>query len=105
MGSEGQPVDLSRLAQDARYELTLKAAESEEERTARLEREGREHKVRVLKEVVLFFVALLGAGVIGWYCVVVLTDTAAPEGAKKWAMSILSAAASGIMGYLLGKKA
>ncbi|MGH8651356.1 MAG: hypothetical protein ACREYE_03820 [Gammaproteobacteria bacterium] len=53
----------------------------------------------------MFFVALLGAGVIGWYCFVVLTDTAAPEGAKKWAMSILSAAASGIMGYLLGKKA
>lgn len=81
------------------------SSRSEEERIARLEREGWGHKVRVLKEVVLFFVALLGAGVIGWYCFVVLTDTAVPEGAKKWAMSILSATASGIMGYLLGKKA
>ncbi len=105
-GSDPRPVtDLGVLARDARYELTRKAAEGEEEGTARLQREGWEHKVKPLKDVALFLAALLGAVVIVYYCLTVLNDPAAREDTQKWAMSILSGAVSGIVGYLLGKKA
>ena len=62
-----------------------------------------EMKVRLYKEVALFSVALLATVAILVLCVV--TVCSAPTGSedKKWAMSVLSAATAGIIGYLVRK--
>lgn len=60
-----------------------------------------ERRVRLFKDVALFIVALAFVIVIAWLCYSTLTSAAATADEKKWAMSVLSAAAGGIVGYLI----
>ncbi len=62
-----------------------------------------ERRVRLFKDVVLFVLAVVFVVIITWVCVSTLGSHAATEEEKKWAMSILTAAAGGMVGYLIRK--
>ena len=68
----------------------------------REETEG-ERRVRLFKDVALFVVALAFVVLIAWLCVSTLLSIAATAEEKKWAMSVISAAAGGVIGYLVRK--
>ncbi len=59
--------------------------------------------VRLFKDVVLFVLAVGFVLVIVWMCIGTMVSPAAQPEEKKWAMSILSAAAGGMIGYLIRK--
>lgn len=62
-----------------------------------------ERKVRLFKDVSLFLVAIVFVVLIAWLCFSTLLSPGATAEEKKWAMSVLSAAAGGIIGYLIRK--
>ena len=74
------------------YNLSLEPKESFSER-----------RVRLFKDVMLFLVAIGFVVIIVWLCLGTLQDPASSAEAKKWAMSVLSAATGGILGYLVRK--
>ena len=59
--------------------------------------------VRLFKDVALFLVAVGFVVLIVRLCYETLSSSAASAEEKKWAMSVLSAATGGIVGYLLRK--
>ena len=62
-----------------------------------------ERGVRLFKDVVLFLSALGFVLLVGWLCYGTLTSPTASPDEKKWAMSIISATAGGLVGYLIRK--
>ena len=62
-----------------------------------------EHYVRLFKDLALFVAALGFVMLIVGLCYSTLTAPAATAEEKKWAMSVLSAAAGGLIGYLIRK--
>ncbi|WGF90567.1 hypothetical protein [Marinivivus vitaminiproducens] len=83
-------LDISQPASGKGYDVKISPEESLGER-----------RVRLFKDVVMFLVAVGFAVLIVSLCYATLTspDTSADE--KKWAMSVLSAATGGIIGYLI----
>jgi hypothetical protein len=59
--------------------------------------------VRLFKDLVLFVLAVGFVLVIVWICIGTMVSSTAQAEEKKWAMSILSAAAGGMIGYLIRK--
>ena len=59
--------------------------------------------VRLFKDVALFFVAIGFVILLAVLCYGTLTSSTTTPEEKKWAMSILSGAAGGIIGYLIRK--
>ena len=68
----------------------------------REETEG-ERRVRLFKDVALFVVAIGFVVLIVMLCYSTLSSATASADEKKWAMSVISAAAGGIIGYLVRK--
>lgn len=62
-----------------------------------------ERGVRLFKDVALFVVAIGFVTLVVWLCYATLLSSAATAEEKKWAMSVLSAATGGIVGYLVRK--
>lgn len=62
-----------------------------------------ERSVRLFKDVALFLVAIAFVMLIAWLCYSTLASPSATAEEKKWAMSVLSASAGGIIGYLVRK--
>jgi hypothetical protein len=62
-----------------------------------------ERRVRLFKDLALFVVALGFVLLVGWLCYSTLTSLTASADEKKWAMSIISATAGGLVGYLIRK--
>ena len=62
-----------------------------------------ERHVRLFKDVALFLLAISFVILIGWLCYSTLISLSASAEEKKWAMSILSASAGGMIGYLVRK--
>ena len=62
-----------------------------------------EQRVRLFKDVVLFLVAVGFVIVVVGLCLATLQSAQASADEKKWAMSVLSAATGGIIGYLVRK--
>lgn len=62
-----------------------------------------ERYVRLFKDVALFVVAIGFVMLIVWLCYSTLSSSTALAEEKKWAMSVLSAATGGIIGYLVRK--
>ncbi|NOT68892.1 MAG: hypothetical protein HOP04_11380 [Methylophilaceae bacterium] len=60
-----------------------------------------ERNVRLFKDVTLFMVAVAFVTLIAWLCYSTLSAPNATADEKKWAMSVLSAATGGIIGYLV----
>jgi hypothetical protein len=96
---EIQPLGL----EDFVGKVTLEKEDSQD-KTARLTRENRDHWVRIIKELLLFLVGLVGAVLIVMYCISIVNDNSSPKEIKEWAMAIISGLVSGLVGYLLGKR-
>ncbi|CAG7857557.1 hypothetical protein MCAMS1_02426 [biofilm metagenome] len=62
-----------------------------------------ERKVRLFKDVALFVVAIIFVSLIVGYCFLTLVSADASPDSKRWAQSVLSASAGGILGYLIKK--
>ena len=62
-----------------------------------------ERSVRLFKDVVLFLIAAGFVIAIAVFCYLTMISTTASADEKKWAMSILSAATAGLIGYLIRK--
>ena len=75
-------LDLNNPPQNHKYSVSVEREETAGER-----------RVRLFKDVVLFSVAIMCFNTL-------LSDTASAE-EKKWAMSILPAAAGGTIGYIV----
>jgi len=85
-------IDLSTPPPNHRYSISVEREETAGER-----------KVRLFKEVALFLVAVCFVVLIAWLCYRTLTSSTAAPDEKKWAMSVLSAATGGVIGYLVRK--
>lgn len=85
-------IDLDKPPPNHNFKISVEREESDGERRARL-----------TKDLALFFAALAVVGVVVWLATsTVLSPTAGAED-RKWAMSILTAIAGGLVGYLVRK--
>jgi len=85
-------IDLNSLSSDHNFSIKVERIETMGERG-----------VRLFKDIILFLTAICFVGLIAWLCFhALLSDGTSPD-EKKWAMSVLSAAAGGIIGYLIRK--
>ncbi len=62
-----------------------------------------ERNVRLFKDVALFLVGIAFIGILVWICLDTLKSPSASAEEKKWAMSTITAAAGGVIGYLVRK--
>ena len=85
-------IDLNQPPPNHSYSVSIEREETEGER-----------RVRLVKDMTLFFVAISFVMVMAWLCVSTLNAESASADEKKWAMSLLSAATGGIIGYLVRK--
>lgn len=85
-------IDFQNPPPDHKYKFSFEPNESTADRN-----------VRLFKDVVVFLLAVGFVLLIVWLCVSTVWSTSAQPEEKKWAMSILSAAAGGIIGYLIRK--
>ena len=83
-------IDLNAPPPNHKFSVSIEREESEGDR-----------RVRLFKDVALFLVAIAFVLLITWLCYSTLTSPSASAEDKKWAMSLLSAATGGIVGYLL----
>jgi hypothetical protein len=101
--------DLDELSQ--RYRLSIEPQEDSTERAHRHRQEWLATRIREILHGLLVVFALGTVGVMVWYCLGILTGYVAVSGAspavmaeaQKWAMVILGAIASGLIGFLTGK--
>jgi hypothetical protein len=85
-------IDLNNPPPNHRFRVSVEREETEAERD-----------VRLAKDVGVFILAVVFVSAIYYLAFVTATSaTAAPE-EKKWAMSVLSAGAAGLVGYLVRK--
>ena len=85
-------IDLNNPPPNYHYSLSV----NREEATA-------ERNVRLVKELGIFFLAIVFVSAIYWLAYNTATSPTAGADEKKWAMSILSAGAAGLVGYLVRK--
>ena len=71
--------------------------------TVKPEETSRDAWARVIKDFVLFFAALAFLGVLALICFNTVQSQVATAEEKKWAMSFLTGAAGGLVGYLIKK--
>jgi hypothetical protein len=85
-------IDLNNLPPNHRFKASVEREETEAERN-----------VRLGKEVVVFALAAAFVSAIYYLAFVTATSPTATPEEKKWAMSVLSAGAAGLVGYLVRK--
>jgi hypothetical protein len=85
-------IDLNNPPPNYRYKVSVDRNETPAERG-----------VRLVKDLVVFLLAVLFVVAINWLCYNAITSPTASGEEKKWAMSILSASAGGLVGYLVRK--
>ncbi|MDP3341819.1 hypothetical protein [Frigidibacter sp.] len=71
--------------------------------TVKPEETSKDAWARVIKDFVLFAAALVFLGILAWICFDTVQSQTAPAEEKKWAMSFLTGAAGGLVGYLVKK--
>lgn len=85
-------IDLNNPPPNYHYSLSV----NREETTA-------ERNVRLVKELGVFALAVVFVGAIYWLAYRTVISSTAGADEKKWAMSVLSAGAAGLVGYLVRK--
>jgi len=85
-------IDLDRPPPNHTFSVTVDRAETVGERA-----------VRLFKDLALFAAAMGFVVLIVWLCYGTLASATTSAEEKKWAMSVLSAATGGILGYLVRK--
>lgn len=99
-GSEPQ-INLGQIVgKNHKYELSV-SNETSEDAVARRSKEAAEAQLKRKMTYTLFCFALLVVGVIFLGCVYTFATGAAED--KKWAAGIVSAIASGLVGFLVGQ--
>ena len=83
-------IDLNAPPPNHKFSVSIEREETDGDR-----------QVRLFKDVALFIVAIAFVLLMAWLCYSTLTSPGASAEEKKWAMSVLSAAAGGIIGYLV----
>jgi len=83
-------IDLDNPPPNHKYSVSVEREETDGER-----------RVRLFMDVALFLVAIAFVVLIAALCTATLLSVTAAAEEKKWAMSVLSAAAGGIIGYLI----
>jgi hypothetical protein len=102
-------LNLEELSQ--RFQLTILPQEDPVERAHRHRQEWLATRVSQTLHGLLVVCALAGVGGIAWYCLRILigdltitgASPATTAEAQKWAMAILSAIVSGLIGFLTGR--
>jgi len=96
-----QQINLGQIVgKDHKYELSV-SNESAEDATARRMKEAADAELKRKMTFVLFCFSLLVTGVVFVGCVYTFA-VGAPDD-KKWAAGIVSAIASGLVGFLVGQ--
>ena len=85
-------IDLNNLPPNHRFKASVEREETEAERN-----------VRLAKDLGIFVLAAVFVSAIYYLAFVTATSATATPEEKKWAMSVLSAGAAGLVGYLVGK--
>jgi hypothetical protein len=85
-------IDLNSPPPNHKYSVSVECEETAGER-----------RIRLFKDVALFVVAVGFVVMIVSLCYSTLSSSAASAEEKKWAMSVLSAATGGVIGYLVRK--
>ena len=85
-------IDLNNPLPNYRYKVSVERDETPGERA-----------VRLVKDMGVFLLAVLFVGAIYWLCYNSVTSPTSSGEEKKWAMSILSGGAGGLVGYLVRK--
>lgn len=85
-------IDLNNPPPNHHYNLSVNREETIAERN-----------VRLAKEIVVFSLAAVFVSVIYWLAFNTATSPTAQLDEKKWALSVLSAGAAGLVGYLVRK--
>lgn len=85
-------IDLNNPPPNHKYSVSVDREETPAERG-----------VRLFKEVAVFALAIAFVLMIAYVCYATLMGTTATADEKKWAMSVLSACAAGLIGYLVKK--
>ncbi len=83
-------LDLGNPPPNHRYKVSVDPEETRGERG-----------VRLTKDLTIFMLAVAFVGAIFYLAFNTVVSTTAPAEEKKWAMSILSAGAAGMVGYLV----
>ena len=83
--------------------VDLNALPSTATLTITREESSGERRVRLFKDVTLFLLAIALVCVIVGLCVHTLLSADASTDARKWAMSLLTGSAGGLIGYLVRK--
>jgi predicted cation transporter len=98
----GEPqINLGQIVgKDHKYELSV-SNETPEDATARRSKETADAELKRKMTYVLFCFALLIVGIVFTGCIYTFA-TGAPDD-KKWAVGIVSAIASGLVGFLVGQ--
>ena len=84
--------DLNNPPPNYRYQVSVAKDETPAERG-----------VRLVKDLIVFLLAVSFVGLIYWLCFNTVTSPTSSGEEKKWAMSILSGGACGLVGYLVRK--
>ena len=74
-----------------------------EERISKLKREERESLISSIKDISIAAFALVTVSLFIYICVSIVNNPAASVDDKKWATSLITLMASGVVGYLTGK--
>jgi hypothetical protein len=85
-------IDLNNPPPNHNYKVAVERDESDGER-----------RVRLTKDLALFFSALAIVGIVVWLATTTVLSPQASAEDRKWAMSILTAVAGGLVGYLVRK--
>ena len=86
-------LDLNSPAEGHKMDVSITPIESDGER-----------RLRIFKDFVVFILAVAAcSAILAYASYTVAFDGTATEGTKRWAMSIISAAVGGLLGYLLKK--
>lgn len=85
------------------YDLSATPAGHTYTATVKPEESAKDPWARIFRETVLFIAALGFVGMLAWICFGTVQSGTATAEEKKWAMSFLTGAAGGLVGYLVRK--
>lgn len=85
-------IDLSQTPAGHTYSVSVKPGETEKDAWA-----------RIIKDMILFLCSIAFVGTLAWFCYETVRSASASAEEKKWAMSFFTAAAGGLIGYLVKK--
>jgi hypothetical protein len=98
------PPDLDLNVMFERASVQVEPTETDDERAARLRREGAEARYEIVKGYVVFFLVVLALIAVGVLCAYEsFFDATASADTRRWAQTTLSALFAGSVSFVLGQ--